>query len=60
MFILSKCPCKKSYAYFFTETVYAKKSQYKSYTIIPCPDEYGLQELGQLQMFHLNLFASDA
>ena len=45
---------------FFTETVYAKKSQYKSYTIIPCPDEYGLQELGQLQMFHLNLFASDA
>ena len=45
---------------FFTETVYGKKNQYKSYTIIPCPDEYGLQELGQLQMFHLNLFASDA
>lgn len=45
---------------FFTETVYAKKNQYKSYTSIPCQGEYVLQELGQLQMFHLNLFASDA
>jgi hypothetical protein len=65
MFVLFNCACKKDMHMFFSESVYARKGRIYHIPLYLVQVNMALQGYRswsrvKLQMFHLNLFASDA